>query len=149
MTKSGKRREVKIPEVLTEILCKLESKRQNGLVFLNRDGQPYRDVRSANTAALGRSGIKKEIVFHSLRHTFGTLLSKQCRDLNLVKEALGHSSIAVTERYAHVIEDDYRAAIEDLAKDLRHSHVIVADFGGRDKASQSTKKRLVNSKTPT
>jgi len=69
--------------------------------------------------------------------------------LNLVKEALGHSPIAVTARYAHVIEDDYRTEIENLAQYLRHNNVIVADCEGHGKASQTTKRHLTKGKTPT
>ncbi|MGY3765634.1 tyrosine-type recombinase/integrase [Vagococcus vulneris] len=36
---------------------------------------------------------------HVLRHTFGTRLLNNHMPLELVSEALGHSSIAMTERY--------------------------------------------------
>lgn len=44
----------------------------------------------------------KEFVLHSLRHTCATRLVNLGVDLYVVKEILGHSSIRVTEKYAHL-----------------------------------------------
>jgi len=43
-----------------------------------------------------------EFVLHALRHTCATRLVNKGVDLYVVKEWLGHSSIQVTERYAHL-----------------------------------------------
>ena len=37
-----------------------------------------------------------------LRHTCGTLLYKDTKDLQIVKEVLRHSDINITSKYAHV-----------------------------------------------
>lgn len=44
----------------------------------------------------------KEFVMHSLRHTCASRLVNGNVDLYVVKELLGHSSIQITERYAHL-----------------------------------------------
>lgn len=44
----------------------------------------------------------KEFVMHALRHTCATRLLDKGVDLYTVKEWLGHSTIQVTERYAHL-----------------------------------------------
>ena len=44
----------------------------------------------------------KEFVMHSLRHTCASRLVNKGVDLYVVKEWLGHSSIQITERYAHL-----------------------------------------------
>lgn len=44
----------------------------------------------------------KEFVLHALRHTCASRLVNQDIDLYVVKEWLGHSSIQVTEKYAHL-----------------------------------------------
>lgn len=46
-----------------------------------------------------------EFVLHALRHTTATRLIDKGIDLYTVKEWLGHSSIQVTERYAHLNPD--------------------------------------------
>jgi len=47
----------------------------------------------------------KEFVLHALRHTTATRLLDKGVDLYTVKEWLGHSTIQVTERYAHLQPD--------------------------------------------
>jgi len=47
----------------------------------------------------------KEFVLHALRHTTATRLIDKGIDLYTVKEWLGHSTIQVTERYAHLNPD--------------------------------------------
>jgi len=44
----------------------------------------------------------KEFVMHALRHTCASRLVNKGVDLYVVKEWLGHSSIQVTEKYAHL-----------------------------------------------
>lgn len=50
---------------------------------------------------LGLNG-DKEFVIHALRHTCASRLVNAGIDLYVVKEWLGHSSIQVTEKYAHL-----------------------------------------------
>jgi site-specific recombinase XerD len=40
--------------------------------------------------------------FHDLRHGFASLAVATGADLGTVRDALGHSSIAVTQIYAHI-----------------------------------------------
>ena len=47
----------------------------------------------------------KEFIMHALRHTCATRLVNKGVDLYVVKEYLGHSTIQVTERYAHLSPD--------------------------------------------
>lgn len=47
----------------------------------------------------------REFVMHALRHTTATRLLDRGIDLYTVKEWLGHSTIQVTERYAHLKPD--------------------------------------------
>lgn len=56
-----------------------------------------------------------QIVIHSLRHTFATRLIEAGASLIAVKSLLGHSSIRVTERYAHADSAHLAEAIELLS----------------------------------
>lgn len=49
---------------------------------------------------------------HALRHTCGTELYRQTRDLRLVQTVLGHSSPQVTQLYAHISGADVHDALE-------------------------------------
>ena len=49
--------------------------------------------------------------FHDLRHTTGTRIVRATGNLKLAQKLLGHTDIATTARYAHVIEADIRAGM--------------------------------------
>ena len=54
---------------------------------------------------LMKAGLKREgVSCHALRHTCGALLYQATRDVRAVQETLGHSNIATSAAYAHIIE---------------------------------------------
>ncbi len=63
--------------------------------------------------AVKESGID-HFRFHDLRHTFATRLVQKGVDLYKVAKLLGHSSVTVTERYAHHCPESLRTGVEIL-----------------------------------
>ena len=61
-----------------------------------------------------RAGIDKHITFYCCRHTFGTRVLRNSKNLKVVAEAMGHSSTRFTENYARIIDDEDKIAVMDL-----------------------------------
>lgn len=52
---------------------------------------------------------------HILRHTFATTLMKKNISIFKIKELLNHKNIATTEKYLHLVEDDLKEVVEQIA----------------------------------
>lgn len=63
-------------------------------------------------AAAKKAGEIERLRFHDLRHTTGTRIVRATGNLAAAKEALAHRSIKTTLRYAHVLDDDVRDALD-------------------------------------
>ncbi len=55
-----------------------------------------------------------KITPHKLRHTFASTLYQETKDLNVVKDLLGHSSISSTQIYTHTDAEQKRNAIDEF-----------------------------------
>ena len=60
-----------------------------------------------------RAGLGK-LTFHDLRHNFATELVQKGADLRTVQAYLGHSTLLMVQRYAHVTEGIRRSTIQLL-----------------------------------
>lgn len=74
-------------------------------------------LRNLFRTLCGASGVRASP--HMLRHTYATLLRQSGVPDRVLMELLGHASIAMTYRYAHVYADEVRANAERLRIDER------------------------------
>lgn len=74
------------------------------VLFLNRRGAQLSRVMVFTILKnlTAKSGIKKNIHPHTLRHSFATHLVEAGADLRAVQEMMGHKSITTTEIYTHL-----------------------------------------------
>ncbi len=86
-------------------------------IFKNKDGKPFKHVRKSFYRALKIAGLEnKGANFYSLRHSFLSYLSMTTKDLNLVREAAGHSRLDMTTRYIHLTDKYKKEAMEGIYK---------------------------------
>jgi integrase len=101
VTKNGDRREIPINKTLLVTLKELQKNKQSPYVFADKYGRRYKDVKKSFRTALIKAGIC-DFRFHDIRHTFASQLIMSGVDLTTAKEILGHKSVSMTLRYAHL-----------------------------------------------
>jgi len=114
-TKNGERREIPVNSALRAMLENLAMENIGGSpnVFHDRKGNPYKDVKRSFATACKRAGVK-DFVFHDLRHSFASRLVMSGVDITTVKELLGHKTLTMTLRYAHLAPSHKAQAVEKL-----------------------------------
>lgn len=114
-TKNGERREIPINKVLRETLQSLIRRIDSPYVFIDCYGRRFKDVKRSFASACRQARIK-DFRFHDLRHTFASQLLMAGVDLTTVKELLGHKTITMTLRYAHLAPSHKTNAVERLCE---------------------------------
>lgn len=80
-------------------------------VFVNSDtDKPFVTLKKSWAAVVERAGLV-DFTFHDQRHDFASRLVQAGVNLYEVRDLLGHSSITLTERYAHLAPHQKRAAV--------------------------------------
>lgn len=134
-TKNGEPRHIPILDPLLPILEAWFTEHPGELVFANRDGKPiqesariFQEVLHRVLDAAGfdpppetaqkRDGAKfgvarrrrqHALCFHDLRHTFASHWVLNGGDIYRLQRILGHSTVAMTMRYAHLAPDAFTA----------------------------------------
>lgn len=116
-TKNGKRRDIPLNRIALQTLRRHPHHIRSEFVFCNLQGHPYKSVRTGFSAACRRAKVQG-VVFHTLRHTFASRLVVGGVDLVTLKELLGHSSLDMVLRYAHLSPEHGRKAVEVLETPL-------------------------------
>ncbi|WP_321401745.1 site-specific integrase [Maridesulfovibrio sp.] len=90
-------------------------------VFSAQRGKKLNEVSRLFNEAVDELGLnvgiddrRQKVVFHTLRHTFASWLVQRGTPLYTVAKLMGHSTLAMTERYAHLAPDNLKAAVAVL-----------------------------------
>lgn len=111
VVKGNKNHEARIPPQLMAALSTTTPADRRGKVF------DTTNFEKRWRAALKASGLD-DLRFHDLRHTFASWARQNGSDIADVKEALGHSDISMTMRYAHIKPDAADTAFDRVSAAL-------------------------------
>src|ERR1017187_3471050 len=107
-TKNGEKRRNPMTRRLFELLTIM---RGSGKVSPEKPVfGPYR-YHKAFYRARDAAGLGKEVVFHTLRHTYISRLVMAGADIRTVQELAGHKEIKMTMRYAHLAPQHKHRAV--------------------------------------
>lgn len=125
VTKNGRSRSVLLNARARDVLLGLAAVREQSVrtrlsefVFPSRSGTRkghLYDLRKPFEQACGCSGIEG-LRIHDLRHSFATIAIQGGASLYDVQKLLGHSDIAMTQRYAHMVDESLQRATDNVAQ---------------------------------
>ena len=121
--KGKKDRIVWINEDSLEWLRKWREQRpdsKGGHLFTTLKGDPVKDsyMRAMLARYGNKAGIYKRVHPHMLRHSFGTDLYRETKNIRMVQKALGHADLSSTMIYTHIIDDE----LENSMKTFRNKN---------------------------
>ncbi|HMQ11003.1 MAG TPA: tyrosine-type recombinase/integrase [Oligoflexia bacterium] len=123
-TKSGKTRHVLILNCLQSILKEWKLQNPLPLVFPNAYGnmliESSRIFQETFQRCIRRAGLER-IRFHDLRHTFASHWMMKGGDIYKLKDLLGHSTVKMTERYAHLDVKAFDGDYDRFGKSIHKS----------------------------
>ena len=120
VTKSRKTHRLPINSVVMKTLTAWREQSKNtapdAWIFPSpRGGGKFDNCKKAWATLMGESKIEN-FRWHDMRHDFASQLVMRGVDLNTVRELMGHASLAMTLRYAHLAPKDKLRAAEVLAQ---------------------------------
>lgn len=132
-TKSGRNRHAFLTGPAKAMLKARGGGQPNALVFPAKTGGTRQAISNSFMAAVEAIGLnsgigdpRQKVTFHTLRHTFASWLVMQGTPLYTVQKLLGHSTLAMTERYSHLAPDHMREAVECLERVLAEPAKVIS-----------------------
>lgn len=120
-TKTGKARHIPLNSIALQALHERKQAQEDAeYVFRNGGRDPQHNYRRWFNEALTEAKIA-DYSWHCNRHTFASRLVMAGVDLRTVAELMGHSSIQMTMRYAHLAPLHNRAAVDRLVPAVKRS----------------------------
>ena len=105
------------------ILREMPSRHHAALLFPSSKDENVRIAEASKTFSrvvqhfgLNPKGIdeRQKVVFHTLRHTFASWLAIAGEPLYTISELMGHASLEMTKRYAHLCPDTKQRAVAKI-----------------------------------
>lgn len=114
-TKTGKARHIPLNSIAMAAFKVLQKRSPKGAtrVFLNVHKEPLTEYKHWFEPAVAEAGIE-DFTWYCLRHTFASRLAMAGVDLRTIADLMGHQTIQMTMRYAHLAPAHQRSAVEQL-----------------------------------
>jgi integrase len=112
-SKNGENRHIPMDSTVVDIFQNWQPTPGSDFVFTNRAGHRIGFLQHGFRNALERAGIT-DFHFHDLRHTFASQWMMAGGELYALKDILGHKTIAMTQRYAHLSPAYKRAMVDRM-----------------------------------
>ena len=116
-SKHGGARHVPLNDTAAAILRALPSRFHSRWVFPSRAGKTPLNATNFRQRVFNPAVRKAEIEnfrWHDLRHTFASRLAMKGVDLNSIRELMGHRTLAMTLRYAHLSQSHLHQAVKQI-----------------------------------
>ena len=114
-TKNGEIRTLPIINKVYGILLEHFKQSKTALFFpSDKNSEKPIDVRHPFNEALKRANIK-DFHFHDLRHSCASYLAMNGASLNEIAEVLGHKTLSMVKRYAHLSTGHITKVVNDMA----------------------------------
>ncbi|RLD98465.1 MAG: site-specific integrase [Aquificota bacterium] len=143
--KNRETRRAYMSEAVAEMFKRKEQGAPGDLVFKTKDGKllnnsaPKAFLSAVKALGLndGVSDPRDKVTFHTLRHTFASWLAIEGTPLLTIKELLGHKTLAMVQRYAHLSPGAKREAIKRIHERLSQAgESKVVPFGLEEEAAR-------------
>lgn len=82
-------------------------------VFCDSKARPFKQINNSFQATLKKAGIE-DFRFHDLRHTFATHFVMRGGSLKELQELLGHKTMTMALRYAHLSQEHKKKVVNLL-----------------------------------
>jgi len=107
VTKGNKVARIPIVAQLVDVLSAYRAQSSGELLFPNKKGTgPLDNNAMIEFRNVCRSLGLEDVCFHTLRHSFASHFLKTTKNLHMLQNLLGHASLATTQRYAHIIDEE-------------------------------------------
>jgi integrase len=134
ITKTGEAQQAYITDQVKEMLLERipDDARPENYVFPDiKGGRQFRTsgtfMRTVEDMGFNKGLDSKDatyrVVFHTLRHTFCSWLAMQGTPLYTIQKLARHKSIAMTERYSHLLPDQKQDAVQEMAKNFNKARI--------------------------
>ena len=127
VTKSKQPRVIPLSDRAVAIIAAAaRSAQASPYVFTNpASGSRFKTVKRAFRTACRRAGVQ-DMRFHDLRHTFASWAVQSGADLYRLSRILGHTTLQMTARYAHLATEHLHEVIKNMATPMATEHSDLA-----------------------